>query len=40
MWGFIDAGAVCRLASRYSGSKPCRVFQKAQDGSYNVCFFV
>jgi hypothetical protein len=31
---------VCSLASRYNCFKPCRIFQDADNGSYNVCFFV
>lgn len=36
----IDPDAVCSLASRHHGSQPCRLFQKAANGSYNVCYFV
>ncbi|RYO89569.1 hypothetical protein DL764_008558 [Monosporascus ibericus] len=36
----IDPDAVCSLASRYNSSKPCRIFQDAANGSYNVCFVV
>lgn len=36
----IDPIAVCGLASRHNNSKPCRIFQDAASGSYNVCFFV
>lgn len=36
----IDRNAVCSLASRYNNSKPCRIFQDATNGSFNVCFFV
>jgi hypothetical protein len=40
---FIDSiipSNVCSLASQYNDSKPCRIFQAAENGSYNVCFFV
>ncbi|OIW23247.1 hypothetical protein CONLIGDRAFT_719350 [Coniochaeta ligniaria NRRL 30616] len=36
----IDPNVACSLASRHRGSKPCRLFQKAANGSYNVCYFV
>ena len=36
----IDEDAVCRLASVHNGGQPCRVFQKADNGSFNVCYFV
>ena len=39
---FIDSisqAAVCALASRHNGRKPCRVSHKA-NGRFNVCFFI
>ncbi|OTA00023.1 hypothetical protein A9Z42_0029900 [Trichoderma parareesei] len=39
---FIDSiveSAVCRLASKYNGQKPCSIVGSSR-GSFNVCFFV
>ncbi len=36
----IDPTAVCSLASRHNGSRPCRFFRDATRGSFNICFFV
>ncbi|PTB81723.1 phosphotransferase [Trichoderma longibrachiatum ATCC 18648] len=39
---FIDSiieSAVCRLASKYNGQKPCSIIGSSR-GSFNVCFFV
>ncbi|KAH7317696.1 kinase-like domain-containing protein [Rhexocercosporidium sp. MPI-PUGE-AT-0058] len=36
----INPNDVCSLASQYKFLKPCRIFQKTPNGSYNICFFV
>ena len=35
----IDKTAVCDLASKHNGGRPCRVIDQ-RNGSFNICFFV
>lgn len=35
----IDKEAVCALASKHNGGKPCRITDQ-QHGSFNICFFI